>query len=34
MSESAVGGFVNFTNLKKESQPAIIALLNDKMIDE
>jgi mono/diheme cytochrome c family protein len=34
MSESAVGGFVNFTNLKKESQPAVIALLNDKTIDE
>ena len=34
LSESAIGGFVNFTNLKKESQPAIIALLNDKTIDE
>jgi mono/diheme cytochrome c family protein len=34
LSESAVGGFVNFTNLKKESQPAILALLNDKVIEE
>jgi len=34
LSESAVGGFVNFTNLKKESQPAILALLNDRTIAE
>jgi mono/diheme cytochrome c family protein len=34
LSESAIGGFVNFTNLKKESQPAILALLNDKTVDE
>lgn len=34
LSESAIGGFVNFTNLKKESQPAILALLNDRSIDE
>jgi hypothetical protein len=34
MSESAIGGFVYFTNLKKESQPALLALLNDKVIDE
>jgi mono/diheme cytochrome c family protein len=27
VSESSIGGFVNFTNLKKESQPAVIALL-------
>ncbi len=34
LSESAIGGFVSFTNLKKESQPAILAMLNDKTIDE
>ena len=34
VSESAVGGFVNFTNLKKESQPAVLALLNDKTVPE
>ncbi len=34
VTESAVGGFVNFTNLKKESQPAIIALLNGSVIEE
>jgi hypothetical protein len=34
LSESAIGGFVNFTNLKKESQPAILALLNDRTIAE
>jgi hypothetical protein len=34
VAESAVGGFVNFTNLKKESQPAIISLLNGKTISE
>ncbi|HLX62415.1 MAG TPA: DUF1553 domain-containing protein [Planctomycetota bacterium] len=34
LSESAVGGFVNFTNLKKESQPAVLSLLNDRTIDE
>jgi mono/diheme cytochrome c family protein len=27
IAESAVGGFVNFTNLKKESQPALITML-------
>ncbi|VTR94491.1 ig-like domain-containing protein : Uncharacterized protein OS=Chthoniobacter flavus Ellin428 GN=CfE428DRAFT_6209 PE=4 SV=1: PSCyt1: PSCyt2: PSD1 [Gemmata massiliana] len=32
--ESATGGFMNFTNLKKESQPAVIALLTGKVIDE
>lgn len=32
--ESAAGGFMNFTNLKKESQPAVIALLTGKVIDE
>ncbi len=34
LSESAIGGFVSFTNLKKESQPAILALLNDRTIPE
>jgi mono/diheme cytochrome c family protein len=34
VSEAAVGGFVNFVNLRKESQPAIITLLNEKTIAE
>lgn len=34
VSESAVGGFVNFTNLKKESQPAVISMLTGRTIDE
>ena len=34
VSESATGGFVYFTNLKKESQPAILAFPNDKTIAE
>ncbi len=34
VEESAVGGFINFTNLHKESQPAVITLLNGKTIDE
>ncbi len=34
VAESAVGGFVNFTNLKKESQPAIITLLNGRTVSE
>jgi hypothetical protein len=34
VAESAVGGFVNFTNLKKESQPAVIAMLTGRTIDE
>lgn len=34
VAESAVGGFVNFTNLKKESQPALISLLNGKTVSE
>ncbi len=32
--ESAVGGHLNFTNLKKESQPAAITLLTGHTIDE
>jgi hypothetical protein len=34
VSECAVGGYVNFTNLKKESQPAVINLLTGRTIDE
>ena len=34
VAESAVGGFVNFTNLKKESQPALITLLNGRTVSE
>ena len=34
VAESAVGGFVNFTNLKKESQPAVITLLTGRTIEE
>lgn len=34
LSESAVGGFVNFTNLKKESQPATLTFPNGKTIAE
>ena len=34
VSESAVGGFMNFTNLKKESQPAVVTLLNGHTVAE
>jgi hypothetical protein len=34
LSESAVGGFVYFTNLKKETQPAILTFPNDRTIAE
>ncbi len=34
IEESAVGGFVNFTNLHKESQPAKVALLTGKIVEE
>ncbi|MCW5558817.1 MAG: DUF1549 domain-containing protein [Verrucomicrobiae bacterium] len=34
VAESAVGGFVNFTNLKQESQPAVITLLNGRTVGE
>ena len=34
ISESAIGGFVNFANLKKESQPAALAFLNGKSVSE
>ncbi len=32
--ESASGGFMNFTNLKKESQPAMMVMLTGSKIDE
>lgn len=34
VAESAVGGFINFANLKKESQPATLVFLNGKSIPE
>lgn len=34
VGESAIGGRVNFTNLKKESQPAVIRLLTGRIIEE
>jgi mono/diheme cytochrome c family protein len=34
VAESAIGGFVNFTNLKKESQPAVMTMLTGRTIDE
>jgi hypothetical protein len=34
VAESAIGGFINFTNLRKESQPAVISLLNGRVVDE
>ena len=34
VAESAVGGFVNFTNLKKESQPALVTLLSGPTVSE
>ncbi len=34
VSESAVGGFVNFTNLRKESQPALVTLLDGRKLEE
>ena len=34
VGESAVGGFINFTNLKKESQPAVMAMLTGHTIEE
>lgn len=34
VAESAVGGFVNFTNLKKESQPAVVTLLGGPTVAE
>ncbi|MES2706036.1 MAG: DUF1549 domain-containing protein [Verrucomicrobiota bacterium] len=34
VDESAVGGFVNFTNLRKESQPAVVMMLTGKTLEE
>ena len=34
VAESASGGFMNFTNLKKESQPAVMAMLTGHAIEE
>jgi len=34
VAESAVGGFVNFTNLKHESQPAVVTLLTGRTLGE
>jgi Protein of unknown function (DUF1549)/Protein of unknown function (DUF1553)/Planctomycete cytochrome C len=34
LAESAIGGFINFTNLKKESQPALLVFLNGKSVPE
>ena len=34
VAESAIGGFINFANLKKESQPAQMAFLNGRVVPE
>jgi hypothetical protein len=34
IAESAIGGFVSFANLKKESQPALLTFFNGRKIDE
>lgn len=34
VAESASGGFMNFTNLKKESQPAVMTMLSGRAIRE
>lgn len=34
IAESAIGGFVTFANLKKQSQPALLAFLNGKVVEE
>jgi mono/diheme cytochrome c family protein len=34
VSESAIGGFVNYSNLKKESKPAIVTLLSGGTVQE
>ncbi len=34
VAESAIGGFINFTNLKKESQPAVMMMLTGPTIEE
>jgi hypothetical protein len=34
VGESAIGGFINFANLKKESQPAELVFLNGRVVRE
>jgi hypothetical protein len=34
VAESAIGGFVSFANLKKESQPALLTFFNGRKVDE
>jgi hypothetical protein len=34
VTESAIGGFVSFANLKKESQPALLTFFNGRKVDE
>ena len=34
LAESAIGGFVSFANLKKESQPAALTFFNGRRVDE
>ncbi len=34
VAESAIGGFISFANLKKESQPAALVFLNGKSVPE
>jgi hypothetical protein len=34
VAESAIGGFVSFANLKKESQPALLTFFNGRRVDE
>ena len=34
VSESAIGGFVSFANLRKESQPASLTFFNGRSVDE
>ena len=34
IAESAIGGFVSFANLKKESQPASLTFFNGRKVDE
>lgn len=34
VAESAVGGFVSFANLKKESQPAVLTFFNGRSVEE
>lgn len=34
VAESAIGGFVSFANLRKESQPALLSFFNGRKVDE